>query len=142
MSQTGDTTTSQLSQHALALRFLTRTLADAAGLWISSPHDPLALEPANILYIERLAHKISTEADSFGFPEISAIAAAIELMAAEGAGVGVPARERLALASRLNQQVAALNAHIQAEIDDRRAQESAGDLPMSAHLPRFSLRWK
>jgi HPt (histidine-containing phosphotransfer) domain-containing protein len=87
-----------------------------------------------------MAHKISGAAESFGFPQISAIAAAIELLSHDGRATTM--RERLLLVGRLTEQVSALEVYVEFELADRTAQDAAGGLPMSAHLPGFGSRQK
>ena len=76
MIRTGDTTTSQFSQQELAVRFLERTQVEISQMSACLPEEPMALEPPAVAHIERMAHKISGASESFGFAEISAIAAA------------------------------------------------------------------
>ena len=137
VERSGDTSTSQMSQHALALRFLTRTQSEVAQLRALLPNGALPLEPVAVGHIERMAHHISSAAEAFGFIELGAIAGAIELLASIGATRSL--RERLELSARLKAQIAALNAHVQHEINERNVQEEAAS-PMSAHLPGFGSR--
>ena len=53
MSQSGDTSTSLLSQHALSLRFLTRAQADVAQMLACLPEEHIAIEPAAIAQPQR-----------------------------------------------------------------------------------------
>ena len=140
MSDTGNTTTSQMSQHALALRFLTRAQTELAQMRACLPADPIALEPHAVEQVERVAHKMSGEAEAFGFPEISAIAAAVELMASGGAARTL--RERLELFTRLMEQMSALEIYIEYELAERTVQEVADGLPMEAHLAAIAARQK
>jgi HPt (histidine-containing phosphotransfer) domain-containing protein len=138
VSDTGNTTTSQMSQHALALRFLSRAQTELAQMRACMPADSIGLEPYAIAQVERVAHKMSGEAEAFGFPEISAIAAAIELMASGGAMRTV--REKLELFTRLVEQMSALEIYVEYELAERTVQEAADGLPMSALLPGFNAR--
>jgi len=140
VSNTGNTTTSQMSQHALALRFLSRAQTELAQMRACMPADPIALEPVAVTQVERVAHKMSGEAEAFGFPEISAIAAAIELMASGGNARTV--RERLELFTRLMEQMSALEIYVEYELAERTIQEAAEGLPMSSLLPGFGARQK
>jgi HPt (histidine-containing phosphotransfer) domain-containing protein len=140
VSHTGDTSTSQMSQRALALRFLTRTQAEVAQMRACLPEEPLVIEQAAVAHIERLAHKISSGAEVFGFPEIDAIAGAIELMAQER--VGRTVRDRLALCARLTERVSALSVYVEYELAENEAKRVPDELPMSAHLPGFGARRK
>jgi HPt (histidine-containing phosphotransfer) domain-containing protein len=140
VSETGNTTTSQMSQHALALRFLTRAQTELAQMRACMPADPIGLEPVAVAQVERVAHKMSGEAEAFGFPEISAIAAAIELMAS--GHVARTVRERHELFTRLVEQMTALEIYVEYELAERAVQQSAKGVPMSALLPGFSARQK
>ena len=140
MSETGNTTTSQMSQHALALRFLTRAQTELAQMRACMPADAIALEPVAVAQVERIAHKMSGEAEAFGFAEISAIAAAIELMASGGGARTV--RERLELFNRLVEQMTALEIYVEYEMAERTVQKAAEGLPMSSLLPGFGVRQK
>lgn len=137
MTHTGDTSTSQLSRRALALRFLNRTREDIQQLRTLLPQDPMLLEPAVTRQIERLAHKISNETEAFGFLEVSAITAAIELLATDSGGGSL--RHRLQLGARLKAQISALDSHVQNEIAELLAQEEAA-VPMMELLPRVGAR--
>jgi HPt (histidine-containing phosphotransfer) domain-containing protein len=117
VTSTGDTTTSQFSQQALAVRFLERTQLEISQMKACLPDDPIVLEPPAVAQIERMAHKITSSADSFGFPEISMIAAAIELLAHGSNAKTV--RERLILASRLTEQITALEVYVEFELAER-----------------------
>ncbi len=117
MTGTGETTTSQFSQQALAVRFLERTQLEISQMRACLPDDPIALEPPAVAHIERMAHKITSAADSFGFPEISMIAAAIELLAHGSNAKTV--RERLILDSRLTDQICALEVYVEFELAER-----------------------
>jgi HPt (histidine-containing phosphotransfer) domain-containing protein len=136
--RTGDTSTTQMSQHALAVRFLTRTQLEIAQMKACLPEEPIALEPPAVAQVERMAHKISGAAEKFGFPQISAIAAAIELLTFDCKAKTV--RERLLLVTRLNEQVSALEVYVEFALAERTAQEAAQGLPISAYLPGFGIR--
>lgn len=136
MYRTGDTSTTQMSQHALAVRFLTRTQLEITQMRACLPDEPIALEPPAVAQIERMAHKISGAAETFGFPQISAIAAAIELLTHDCKAKTM--RERLLLVSRLSEQVCALEVYVEFALVERTAQEAAQALPMSAFLPGFA----
>jgi len=140
VTPTGETSTTQLSQHALALRFLSRTQDEVAQLRACLPVRPLAVEPAAITQIERIAHKISSAAEAFGFAEIDAIAGTIELMTQ--AKLRWTLAERVTLSVHLAEKIAALAAHIQHEIAEKEAERVPDGLPMSAHLPGFGARRK
>jgi HPt (histidine-containing phosphotransfer) domain-containing protein len=125
-----------MSQHALAVRFLTRTQLEITQMRACLPDEPIALEPPALAQVERMAHKISGAAESFGFPQISAIAAAIELLTHDCKAKTM--RDRLLLAARLTEQVSALEVYVEFALAERTAQEAAQALPMSAFLPRFA----
>jgi HPt (histidine-containing phosphotransfer) domain-containing protein len=140
VSQSGDTSTSQMSQHALSMRFLTRTRAEVAQMLACLPEEPIAIEAAAIAHIERTAHHISTATEAFGFPEIDAVAGAIELMTQPGPRRTV--RERIELVTRLLERISALSIYVEYELADKEAKQVPEELPMSAALPRFSARRK
>ena len=75
MFETGNTTTSQMSQRELVMRFLTRTQAELAQMRACLPDSQLPIEPLALAHLERTAGKISSSAEAFGFPEIGVIAA-------------------------------------------------------------------
>lgn len=133
--ETGETTT-QLSQRELAHRFLTRTQQELLQMRACLPDQPIALEPPAIAQIEKLAHKISGEAETFGFPQISAIAAAIELLTHDCRANTM--RERLLLVTRLTEQMLALDVYVEFALAERSDQDAAKNAPMSAFLPRFA----
>jgi len=137
--RSGDTSTSQMSQKALALRFLTRTQAEVAQMRACLPEDRSVIEPAAIAYLERMAHKIASGAEAFGFPEIDAIAGAIELMTQECSRT---VRQRLELAVALEEKVSALSIYVEYELAENEVQRVPEDLPLSAHLPGFGARRK
>jgi HPt (histidine-containing phosphotransfer) domain-containing protein len=136
--RTGDTSTTQMSQRALAVRFLERTQLEIAQMKACLPEEPIALEPPAVAMIERMAHKIAGPSESFGFPQISAIAAAIELLAHDSKATTY--RERLLLVNRLGEQVSALEAYVEFALMEHTAQEAADGLPMEAFLPGFGSR--
>lgn len=140
MSHSGDTSTSQLSQHALALRFLSRAQTEVAQMRACLPEEPMALEPAAIAQIERMAHRMSSAAEAFGFPEIDAIAGAIELMTQPGPRLGV--RERITLATNLAEKMSALSIYVEYELAEKEAKRVPEELPVSAALPGFGTRRK
>ncbi|HEU5134025.1 MAG TPA: hypothetical protein VFU13_02675 [Steroidobacteraceae bacterium] len=139
MSQSGDTSTSQLSQHELSLRFLTRARADVDQMRACLPDEPIAIEPAAIANIENLAHHMSTTAEAFGFPEIDAVAGAIELMTQPGRRT---VRERIELVTRLLEKISALSIYVEYELADKELKRVPEELPMSAALPWFGARRK
>lgn len=104
------------------------------------PEEPMALEPSAIVHIERMAHHISSAAEAFGFPEIDAIAGAIELMTQPGPRLSV--RERIALAARLLDKISALSIYVEYELAEKEAKRVPDELPMSAALPGFGARRK
>jgi hypothetical protein len=124
--ESGNTTTSQMSRRELALRFLLRTRCDLELMRACVPDTQLPIEPLAMHKLERMAGKVSSAADAFGFPEIGVIAGAIELLSQVGAGRST-VRERLELATRLVAQLAALEAHLESELADRDAKN--GDIP-------------
>jgi HPt (histidine-containing phosphotransfer) domain-containing protein len=138
VSQTGNTTTSQMSQRELVLRYLARTRSELAQMRACLPDTQLPIEPLALAHLERMAGKISSSAEAFGFPEIGVIAGAIELLSQ--VAVGRTVRERLELGTRLGAQLAALEVHIEYELAEREIQGRADDVPMSAMLPGFRAR--
>jgi HPt (histidine-containing phosphotransfer) domain-containing protein len=140
MIGSGNTTTSQLPQGALELRFLTRTQVEIEQLRAVLPEGASVMQLVAIEHIERMAHKIASAAAAFGFPEIDAIAGAIELMA--HGGQQTPVRKRGTLGAQLKEKISALAAHIQHEIEERDAQRVPQELPLSSLLPSFGLRRK
>jgi HPt (histidine-containing phosphotransfer) domain-containing protein len=129
-----------MSQYALAVRFLTRTQLEVAQMKACLPEEAIALEPPAIAQIGRMAHKISGPAESFGFPQISAIAAAIELLTHDCKATTY--RDRLLLVSRLGEQMCALEVYVEFALAERTAQEAAAGLPLSEYLPGFGARHK
>lgn len=136
MFETGNTTTTQMSRHELEVRFLTRTQLEISQMKACLPDEPIALEPPAIAQIERMAHHISGAAESFEFPQISAIAAAIELLTLDARPRTY--RDRLMLMNRLTEQVTALEVYVEFALAERTLQEAAAGLPMSAYLPGFA----
>jgi len=129
-----------MSQHALSLRFLTRAQAEVAQMLACLPEEPIAMEPAAIAHVERMAHHISTAAEAFGFPEIDAVAGAIELMTQPGQRRTV--RERIELVPRLLEKISALSIYVEYELADKEAKRVPEELPMSTALPWFGARRK
>ena len=138
MFETGHTTTTQMSRHALEIRFLTRTQLETSQLKACLPDEAIALEQPASAQIERMAHPITGAAESFEFPQISAIAAAIELLCHDGRAHTY--RDRLLLMTRLTEQVSALEVYVEFALAERTAQQAAAGLPMSAFLPGFGSR--
>jgi HPt (histidine-containing phosphotransfer) domain-containing protein len=128
-----------MSQHALTLRFLTRTQAEVAELSACLPEAPFPLEPAAISHIQRTAQKISSAAEAFGFPEIDTIAAGIELLTQEGVRT---VRQRLELAAQLVEKISTLQVYVEFELAEKEARRVPEVLPLSAHLPGFRARRK
>ncbi len=139
MSQSGDTSTSQMSQHELSLRFLTRAQAEVAQMLACLPEEHIAIEPAAIAHLERMAHQMSTTAEAFGFPEIDAVAGAIELMTQPGRRT---VRDRIELVTGLLEKISALSIYVEYELADKEMKRVPEELPMSAALPRFGARRK
>ena len=139
MSQSGDTSTSQLSQHALSLRFLMRAQAEVAQMLACLPEEHIAIEPAAIAQLERMAHQMSTTAEAFGFPEIDAVAGAVELMTQPGRRT---VRERIELVTGLLEKISALSIYVEYELADKEAKRVPEELPMSMALPGFAARRK
>jgi hypothetical protein len=137
VSHTGDTST---TQHGLALRFLMRAQAEVEQMRACLPEEPMALEPSAIAHIERMAHRIASEAEAFGFPEIDAVAGAIELMTQPGPRLN--ARERIALTSRLLERISGLSIYVEYELADKESKQVPEELPMSSALPGFGVRRK
>ena len=133
MFETGNTTTTQMTRRELEVRFLTRTQLEVSQLKACLPDEAIALEQPAVVQIERMAHHISNAAESFEFPQISAIAAAIELLCHDGRAKTY--RERLQLMHRLTEQVSALEVYVEFALAERTVQESAGAQPLSAYLP-------
>jgi HPt (histidine-containing phosphotransfer) domain-containing protein len=117
---TGNTTTTQMSQKELEMRFLTRTRQELEQMRACVPDTQLPIEPLEMSHLEQLAAKISKTAEAFGFQELTVIAGAIELLSQTGAS-RITVRERLALATRLTAQLGALEVHLEYEILQREA---------------------
>ena len=128
-----------MSQHALSLRFLTRAQAEVDEMRACLPEEPIAIEPAAIAQIERMAHHISTAAEAFGFPEIDAVAGAIELMTQPGRRT---VRDRIELVTKLLEKISALSIYVEYELADKELKRVPEELPMSAALPWFGARRK
>jgi HPt (histidine-containing phosphotransfer) domain-containing protein len=129
-----------MSQHELSLRFLTRARAEVAQMLACLPEEPIAIEPAAIAHVERMAHHMATAAEAFGFPEIDAVAGAIELMTQPGQRRTV--RERVELVSGLLEKISALSIYVEYELADKEMKRVPEELPMSVALPGFSARRK
>jgi len=136
--ETGNTTTTQMSQRELALRFLTRTRMELAQMRACLPDTQLPIEPLAMAHLERMAGKISSAAEAFGFPEIGVIAGAIELLCQVSGARTV--RARLELGNRLTAQLAALEVHVEYELAERERVQVPETLPLSAQLPGFRAR--
>ena len=117
MFETGNTTTSQMSQRALALRFLSRTRGELEQMRACLPDTKLPIEPLALAHLERTAAKISSAAEAFGLPEIGVIAGAIELLSQASGRSTV--RERLELSTRLAAQLTALEVQVEFELAER-----------------------
>jgi HPt (histidine-containing phosphotransfer) domain-containing protein len=128
-----------MSQKALALRFLTRTQAEVAQMRACLPEEPVAMEAAAIAHVERMAHRISSGAEAFGFPEIDAIAGAIELLTQDCAR---SVRQRLELVSQLAERISALAVYVEYELAENEIRRVPDELPLSDHLPGFGTRRK
>lgn len=139
MSQSGDTSTSQMSQHALCLRFLSRAQTEVAQMLACLPDEHVAIEPVAIAQLERMAQHIATAAEAFGFPEIDAVAGAIELMTQPARRT---VRERIELVTGLLEKISALSIYVEYELADREAKRVPEELPMSMALPGFAARRK
>jgi hypothetical protein len=128
-----------MSQHALCLRFLTRTQAEVAQMSACLPQAPYPLEPPAIAHIQRMAQKISSAAEAFGFPEIDTIAAGIDLLTQEAVR---SVRQRLELAAQLVEKISTLQVYVEFELAEKESQRVPEVLPLSAHLPGFRVRRK
>ena len=115
-----------------------RTRGELAQMRACLPDTQLPIEPLAMAHLERMAGKISSSAEAFGFPEIGVIAGAIELLAQ--AAVGRTVRERLELTARLGAQLSALEVHIEFELAERDIEGMTDDLPLSPTLPGFRAR--
>ena len=140
MSDTGNTTTSQMSQRALAVRFLARTRAELDQMRACLPDPALPIEPLATAHLERMAHKVSNAAEAFDFPEIAVIAGAIELLSQ--ASLGRTVRERIELTARLSAQLAALEVQVEFELAESEAVGVPDELTQTMQLPTFGLRRK
>ena len=126
MFETGNTTTSQMSQKELAQRFLSRTRGELEQMRACLPDARLPIEPLAMAHLERMSAKISSAAEAFGFPEIAVIAGAIELLS-QVKTVRSSLRERLELATRLAAQLGALEVHLEFEMAERESGTNARD---------------
>ena len=140
MANTGETSTSQMSQQALILRFLRRARDEVAQLRACLPVEPLALEPEVLAHVARMAHKIGSTAETFGFPEISVIAGAVELLAHDGGKR--TARERIELGLRLQDKVSALEIYVEHALAEAELLEPVPVLPVAEVIPRLRVRQK
>jgi hypothetical protein len=122
--ESGNTTTTQMSQRELALRFLTRARVELEQMRACVPDTQLPIEPLAMSQMEQLAAKISSTAEAFGFPEIGVIAGAIELLSQTGTNRS-NVRDRIALATRLTAHLGALEVHLEYEIAEREAHDLA-----------------
>jgi len=136
--ESGNTTTTQMSQRELALRFLARTRTELAQMRACLPDTHLPIETVAMGHLERTAGKISGAAEAFGFPEIGVIAGAIELLCQVG-GIRT-VRDRLQLANRLGAQLSALEVHVEYELAEHERVRMPEPLPLSAQLPGFRAR--
>ena len=125
MFETGNTTTSQMSQRALALRFLSRTRGELDQMRACLPDTKLPIEPLALAHLERMAAKISSAAEAFRLPEIGVIAGAIELLSQAGGRSTV--RERLELSTRLAAQLTALEVQVEFELAEREVAADGAD---------------
>lgn len=116
MFETGNTTTSQMSQRELRLRFLMRTRLELTQMRACLPDTQLPIEPLAVAHLGRMAAKIASAAEAFGFAEIGVIAGAIELLSQVNMGRTV--RERLELCTRLTAQLSTLDVHVEYELAD------------------------
>jgi len=140
VANTGDTSTSQMSQQALVLRFLTRAREEVTQLRACLPVEPLALEPDVLIQLARLAHKIGSTAETFGFPEISVIAGAVELLSHDGGKR--TARERIELGLRLHDKVSALEIYVEHALAEAELLEPVQAVPVTEAWPRIRARQK
>jgi len=140
VANSGDTSTSQMSQQALVLRFLRRTRDEVAQLRACLPEEPLALEPQVLQHLARIAHKIGSTAETFGFPEISVIAGAVELLSHDGGKR--TARERIELGMRLQDKVSALEIYVEHALAEAELLEPVPEMPIAEMIPRLRVRQK
>jgi len=138
--ETGNTTTTQMSRQELERRFLGRTQLEIAQMKACLPGEAIALEPPAIAHIGRMAQHIAGAAESFEFPQVSAIASAIELLCHDNRAKTY--RERLILMNRLSEQVTALEVYVEYALAERTSLQAVGTLPMSEFLPGFRARQK
>jgi hypothetical protein len=128
-----------MSSDALAIRFLTRTQAEVAQMSACLPDAPYPMEAAAISHIQRMAQKISSAAEAFGFPDIDTIAAGIELLTQEAVR---SVRQRLVLAAQLVEKISTLQVYVEFELAEKDARRVPEELPLSAHLPGSRARRK
>jgi HPt (histidine-containing phosphotransfer) domain-containing protein len=129
-----------MSQQALILRFLSRARDEVAQLRACLPEEPLALEPEVLVQLARIAHKIGSTAETFGFPEISVIAGAVELLSHDGGKR--TARERIELGLRLQDKVSALEIYVEHALAEAELLEPVQVLPVAEVIPRLRVRQK
>jgi HPt (histidine-containing phosphotransfer) domain-containing protein len=129
-----------MSQQALAARFLMRTRVELEQMRACLPDASLPIEPLATAHLERMAHKVANAADAFGFPEISVIAGAIELLSQASAGRTV--RERVELSSRLTAQLSALEVQVEYELAEREAHKVPEELAATTLVPTLGARRK
>jgi HPt (histidine-containing phosphotransfer) domain-containing protein len=129
-----------MSQQALILRFLSRARDEVAQLRACLPQEPLALEPEVLVQLARIAHKIGSTAETFGFPEISVIAGAVELLSHDGGKR--TARERIELGLRLQDKVSALEIYVEHALAEAELLEPVQVLPVAEVIPRLRVRQK
>jgi hypothetical protein len=129
-----------MSQQALILRFLSRARDEVAQLRACLPQEPLALEPEVLVLLARIAHKIGSTAETFGFPEISVIAGAVELLSHDGGKR--TARERIELGLRLQDKVSALEIYVEHALAEAELLEPVQVLPVAEVIPRLRVRQK
>jgi hypothetical protein len=116
-----------MSQRELALRFLMRTRLELAQMRACLPDTQLPIEPLAVAHLGRMAAKISSAAEAFGFAEIGVIAGAIELLSQVSTGRTM--RERLELAARLSSQLSTLEVHVEYELAEREAHDMGLENP-------------
>ena len=136
MFRTGNTTTTQMSQRELALRFLSRTRSELGQMHACLPDTQLPIEPLAMSKLEQMAARISSAAEAFGLPEIGVIAGSIELLSQAGANRST-LRERLQLATRLTAQLSALEVQIEYELAEREEREVLEDATLMLRVPGF-----
>src|SRR5262245_14855847 len=116
-----------MPQRELALRFLLRTRCELELMRNCVPDTRLPIEPLSMLLLERMAAKVASAAEAFGFPEIGVIAGSIELLSQVRADRST-LRDRLELATRLTAQLSAMEVHLEFELADHESKN--GDVPV------------